>query len=228
MRPLVLLAALAWSVPALAHIDLITPEARYDDNEQKRGPCGRAGGERTTNVSAFEPGATIEVVWEETVPHPGYYRIAFDEDGDDNFGDPIAPGEGNPADVWVLLDEISDQAADPYRVEVTLPDLECTNCTLQLIQVMTDKPPYGDGNDIYYACADLELQYGAGTPEPGDTDTTPPTGTDPGPTDTDAPDSEPLDSAAPVVEEEKKGCNSSGAPFGWAALGLALLAIRRR
>ena len=43
-------------------------------------------------------------------------------------------------------------------VMVTLPDIECSNCTLQAIQVMYDKPPYViPGTDIYYQCADLVL-----------------------------------------------------------------------
>ena len=34
------------------------------------------------------------------------------------------------------------------------------NCTIRLIQVMKDKPPYDpsfDGNDVYSACADIAL-----------------------------------------------------------------------
>jgi hypothetical protein len=63
----------------------------------------------------------------------------------------------------VLLDGIED---DPptyplYSVSITLPDVECDNCTLQLIQVMYDKVSNGFGNDdIYYQCADLVLRRG--------------------------------------------------------------------
>ncbi len=45
---------------------------------------------------------------------------------------------------------------------ITLPNEPCPACTLQLIQVMQDKPPWGDGNDIYYQCADLVIEAGAG------------------------------------------------------------------
>ncbi|MCA9560948.1 MAG: hypothetical protein KC583_20510, partial [Myxococcales bacterium] len=49
---------------------------------------------------------------------------------------------------------------------VTLPDVECDNCTLQVIQVMFDKPPQtSPGNDLYYQCADLVLR-GDGPPPP--------------------------------------------------------------
>src|SRR5690606_6077325 len=52
----------------------------------------------------------------------------------------------------------------------TLPDIECESCTLQVVQVMYDKKPYGDGNDLYYQCADIALRPGGGAssePPPG-------------------------------------------------------------
>ena len=58
----------------------------------------------------------------------------------------------------VLLDGIEDGAPNNlYRVSVTLPEVECDNCTLQVMQVMTDAPPFGGGDDLYYQCADLVL-----------------------------------------------------------------------
>jgi len=51
-------------------------------------------------------------------------------------------------------------------VQVKLPDVECTACTLQLIQVMTDKPPFDGGDDFYFQCADLRLVRGAPPPPP--------------------------------------------------------------
>ncbi|MFA9472798.1 MAG: hypothetical protein ACERNK_19695, partial [Deltaproteobacteria bacterium] len=53
-----------------------------------------------------------------------------------------------------------------YMATVTLPNVTCDNCTLQVIQVMYDKPPYTTpGNDIYYQCADLVLREGAAPPD---------------------------------------------------------------
>jgi len=101
-------------------------------NTLKDPPCGLTGGQRSTTVTELLPGATITVVWDEYINHP-------------------APS--------VLLDNIADGLSS---TEVTLPNVQCDNCTLQLIQVMYDKPPWGDGNDIYYQCADLVL-----TPNPG-------------------------------------------------------------
>ena len=54
--------------------------------------------------------------------------------------------------------------------DLTLPDVECSNCTLQLIQMMTDKPPYAadtTSDDIYFQCVDLVLSASAPPPDAG-------------------------------------------------------------
>jgi hypothetical protein len=153
---------LALSSTAHAHIQLVYPPQRYA--EQKRGPCGRSVSARGQNVTVFEPGQTITVAWKETIGHPGHFRISFDDDGEDGFVDPAGYQDFNSAPT-VLEDNISDSSCgDTSRVQITLPNIECENCTLQVIQVMTDKSPYGDGNDIYYQCADIALRPGGGAP----------------------------------------------------------------
>ena len=63
----------------------------------------------------------------------------------------------------VLVDGIADVAGvSDYEVDVTLPAIECAACTVQILQIMTDKPPYGDGNDVYYHCVDVQLVEGGG------------------------------------------------------------------
>jgi len=179
---------------ARAHLGLDVPTSRYGPDTLKTGPCGVAGGERTTNVTYYEPGETIEVRWDEYVDHPGHYRIAFDDDGDDDFVDPATMMELYSNDT-VLLDGITDkgQGERDYVATVTLPELSCDNCTLQVIQMMYDKPPYTTpGNDIYYQCADLVLREAGTSPDAGtdagtdaDAGTGTGTGTDAG-TDADA------------------------------------------
>ncbi|MBL8607386.1 MAG: lytic polysaccharide monooxygenase [Myxococcales bacterium] len=149
-------ATLAPSV-ASAHISLTYPPAR--STSQKSGPCGKGAADpRGTKITYFKPGQKVTVTWDETIDHPGHYRISFDDDGQDIFTDPssftdVAPRAG------VLVDDIKDVAggSGKYSQEITLPNKECNNCTLQVVQVMTDKPPYGDGNDLYYQCADIVL-----------------------------------------------------------------------
>ena len=160
-----------------------------DGQNQKVFPCGDNTVARDPNrVTTFAPGATITVVFDEPIDHPGHFRIAFDADGQDAFVDPtgfddvVNPQQynaNNPAQP-VLLDNIADRNSTPtdmeYQVQVTLPNISCENCTLQLIQVMTDKAPWGPGggNDLYYQCADIRLGQGGQTPAVVDAGTTMP------------------------------------------------------
>lgn len=170
----VALATVAWPSIATAHIHLTYPLSRTDDplGEQKAQHCGTSNSDRNPDrVTTFAPGQTITVTWDETIDHNGHFRIAFNPDGD-TFGIPPemeVSTEGT--DPLVLKDLIADGTSS---AEITLPNIECDNCTLQFIQVMYDKPPYTtdeDSDDIYFNCADLRLTNTPGdpmTPAPGE------------------------------------------------------------
>jgi hypothetical protein len=148
------LALVLLSGTASAHITLTSPAPRTTEN--KVGPCG-AGSTRGAKVATFAPGETITVEWDETVDHPGHYRIAFDDDGDDVFVNPYAPSDNFP---FTLVEPIFDRAGGHYTQKITLPTTPCSNCTLQLTQVMTTQVPY---NSFYYQCADITIAEGGGS-----------------------------------------------------------------
>jgi hypothetical protein len=199
-------------VPASAHISLDqggTQKSRYGDIPLKDGPCGQAGGKRGTNVYTYAPGETVKVTIKEFVEHPSYFRIAFDQDGDDDFEPPasITPVPGfnrqcpipntpdkcgkddfyNSPAVLPGMDDLgphgtslpaapANGANGVWTWDVKMPNVECTNCTLQVIQVMEDNAFHGpyvpapnaaEGSsyvpDIYYQCIDLILKAGATT-----------------------------------------------------------------
>lgn len=169
-------AVLALSANAQAHIALRTPTARLagdaTNNELKQGPCGQASNGRTDNVHEFAPGETITVTIDEFIPHPGYFRIAFDDDGDDSF--PIRadmdsidtanddPEAVNPVDGTVILAYLLEGGSGgEHTAQVTLPNIECENCTLQVIQFMYNGVGNGRDDEYYYQCADLALRAGA-------------------------------------------------------------------
>lgn len=167
-----LTATLGTSARSSAHIELSQPVPRAagrspDPNANlKEGPCGQEENRRTETVNVFEPGQSLDVVWREYVNHRSYYRVAFDPDGDDGF--PVFPGvgisaEGDdptltcPVDGRVILAyDLDDRVAGEHTLRITLPDVECDNCTLQLIQYM-----YDTGRPYYFQCADLALRRGA-------------------------------------------------------------------
>lgn len=222
-----------------AHIHLLQPLSRTDNqlgDPQKVRHCGDPGTTRIeSRVTTYKPGQTITIMWAETISHPGWFRVAFQPNGEE-FPIPKASNgpAGNGADsnyptenrtgmtdedtgAIILKDRIDDNATS---VEVTLPNIECSNCTLQLIQVMTDKPPYqadtaldGDANDIYYQCADIKLA--ADAPDPDDMPGMPDAGTDNG-------------GNSGVGGEIGGGCSTGNATGLLAILGLAGLRRRRR
>jgi MYXO-CTERM domain-containing protein len=177
VRP-ILLAAATLSVPAItagvarAHIEMDFPTART--LMQKKPHCGEPTIPRGT-PHVFAPGATITLRWHETVNHPGHYRVSFNPNGD-TFGlPPTATDTTLGIDPLVLVDLIPDAAsgAGTYSQDITLPNMECTNCTIQVIQLMTDKLPYSinypdpAANDIYFQCIDVVLSASAPDANPG-------------------------------------------------------------
>lgn len=215
------LGALVALVPATAtaHIALTNPPVRTAD--QKIGPCGAAGSVRGTNVTVLEPGSMLQVRWTEPINHPSHYRISFDADGQD-FTIPLDFMDFTQTEN-VLLDNIAD-GGSPYMSMVQLPNVSCENCTLQLIQMMYDKAPYGDGNDIYFQCADIALRSGGG-PSPDAGGGNPGNGEDAG-----------VDPGGDP-ETLSGGCSAAGSNVSWidgngswifAALGALGVALGRR
>lgn len=153
-----LASLLGAAVQAVSHTrwdpeGLIKPRSTRDDN--KRGPCGAA---RTDNPVVLQSGSTVEVAFESTIYHQGVFRIAFSPANDEGF------------DSYVLADNIPDINGQRARSHtITLPDMECDACTLQLIQTMPDRSPPSN----YFSCADIRLTA-SGQSEPDAQDTTPP------------------------------------------------------
>jgi hypothetical protein len=157
------------SASSHAHIDLLSPSPRASgipDSYLLRGPCGqRSNGRVPDKVTTFRPGETIDVEWDVYVQHVSYFRISFDADGDDSFSSrssaPLSPRDDDlsqlPAgDGELILGYVPDPGAQRDHIEerITLPNVQCDSCTLQLTQ-FTYGLPVKDA--VYYQCADLVL-----------------------------------------------------------------------
>ncbi|MET0342022.1 MAG: SCE4755 family polysaccharide monooxygenase-like protein [Polyangiales bacterium] len=163
------------------------------EGEQKDAPC--EGLPRSATPYVFAPGAVIKLAAMEGIPHDGYFRISFDDDGTD-FVDPksiapinpdrYGPGQkclGTPDDHCGQSDFCSDETVlwdnlDPHlgsdvslgqvrEWTLRLPEIECDNCTIQVMQVMEDPAdgthgPFDGNADLYYRCIDVVLKKGAG------------------------------------------------------------------
>lgn len=144
-----------------AHINLVYPAQRAPANLVALAePCGQSPDPGRGPATKFLPGATIELRWNEWILHPGHFRISFDDDGTDDFVDPSSYTDFY-TDPSVLLDNIAPQNdVQQHAATIVLPNIECDNCTLQLMQVMTDKPPFTNdaaSDDMHRQCADITL-----------------------------------------------------------------------
>ena len=226
-------ALLAWPLSASAHIHLMTPQARTDSStgDQKDAPCGVLNQVRTNRVTTAKPGEQIMVTWTEPIQHPGWFRIALQPNGDafpippasngqSNVGGTLAASNMPTENLTGMTDAatgaiiIADRIPDgQLMTQITLPNMECANCTLQFIQVMIDKPPYTtlpDSDDIYFNCADVTLSNAAPMVDAGvNTGPDAPGGTNPNPSTT-------------------GGCSTGGGAGVLAGLALLGLVTRRR
>jgi hypothetical protein len=160
------LTAVLFSQPVSGHTRIkpgstLTP--RSTSSGEKTGPCGATS--PTTDASkrtSLIPGQKFTVFWEETIQHPGHFRIAFSPDGQAGF------------DQNVLLDNIADNQNgqvnynDPasfhqFSATITIPSKLCETCSLQVIQVMTENPAMPSN---YYSCADIRISNTPGSATP--------------------------------------------------------------
>jgi MYXO-CTERM domain-containing protein len=164
---------------ARAHFTLLEPESWIEEgllgDPQKGGPCGPGPGQASTPTNAittYEAGQKVMVKWEETIPHPGHFRIALAENRDD-LVDPVIEYDDscNPTspiefsdELPVLADNVHPRmqtagTGPMFMHEITLPaGFTCEKCTLQVIQFMTQHDP----SCYYYHCADIKIVAAGG------------------------------------------------------------------
>ena len=164
------------AVPAGAHFKLVKPDAWMSQNglgdPQKVGPCGNDGfGTPTGKVTAFRPGETIEVTVNETIYHPGHYRVALaiNDQSELPAPPPVVPVGNDPCgsttidespEFPILADNVlphTSPLGGPQTFTVTLPsDVTCERCTLQILEYMSShaQPCF------YYHCAEISIQDG--------------------------------------------------------------------
>ena len=175
------------AAPARAHFVLMAPDSWMSQgplgDPQKLAPCGdEDGGTPTEKVTAFRPGEAVEIAIDETIFHPGHYRVALAlADRSELPPDPVVTAVGqdpcgsveiqDPPVFPILADNMlpHTQPFDgPRTFTVTLPsDVACTRCTLQVIEYMSShgRPCF------YHHCADISIQGDLETPTPTPTPT---------------------------------------------------------
>lgn len=145
-----LISSLCWG-----HARLISPVPRNNNAGIKNGPCG--GLSRSANPTVVQGGSTMTFQWEETINHPGRYIFSLSTANDLNFNQNVLATIVDQQDAGVALPH-------RYTAQITIPNINCPTCTIQLIQSMEENPA---APTYYYSCADINIQMtGAPTPTP--------------------------------------------------------------
>jgi MYXO-CTERM domain-containing protein len=154
--------------PASAHfhldgpVDWLATDAQGDP--QKAGPCGSTTGAKSNKITKVAPGSKLKILWTETIPHPGHYRISLNKDRT-KFVDAVPVVEGNDCksapigepNAVILADGVEVHGDVPtgtkFEHEITLPAEPCDDCTIQIVQFMSDHAP----PCFYYHCANIKI-----------------------------------------------------------------------
>lgn len=174
-------AILAIAPYAWAHFKLIEPQSWLVESAlgdpQKLGPCGGTSGNAgmpTNAVSKVTGGSKLHIKVQETVYHPGHYRVALavnsraelppDPDvtsrDSDKGPQSVSAVIENPPKIPVLADGLFVHASrrnDPFETDIQLPNINCPHCTLQIIEFMAEHGLNKDGGYFYHHCADLQI-----------------------------------------------------------------------
>jgi hypothetical protein len=182
-----IVASLAGS--AHAHFVLISPAASMVQNRlgdpQKIAPCGGVSanpgrgtpanpGVPSGAITNVKGGTNLPLLVQETIYHPGHYRVALAKTMAQLPPDPVVTtGQTekgvrsqsaviqNPPVAPVLLDGIfvhNERPTQNFEAEIPIPNINCPNCVLQVIEFMADHPGIGiDGGFSYHHCAILNI-----------------------------------------------------------------------
>jgi len=136
------------------------------------GPCG--DGDRSGHVSEISPGP-LTLHWEEPVNNKGSnFRIALSRNGVDDFEECILVNNipHNDASNPTWDEETEEFTYTEYSLTVDIPDVNCDDCTLQLVNIVpgdddctydpaeTENGLNGRCSTNYHSCANVRISGG--------------------------------------------------------------------
>lgn len=181
---------LALAQRGVAHFRLLAPASWLQESEelgdpQWSPPCGGTltdPGKPTGAITKIQGGDKIQIRIREMAFHPGFYRVALAVNSRTELpSDPEAATEpganGRPRSVSgaihyppsppVLADGLFMHTA-PFdkeqEADVELPNINCTKCTLQVVEFMAAHGFNKDGGFTYHHCADLQIRANPNKP----------------------------------------------------------------
>ena len=169
---------------ASAHFRLLEPASWLVENErgdpQKAGPCGGTNtdwGKPSYMVTKAVGGQKLHIKVQETVYHPGHYRVALAVNSPTELPpDPqvatkdsergpmsVSATIQNPSAIPVLADGLFVHSTrptgtmEPFETDVQLPNINCKSCTLQVVQFMAEHAFNNPGGYSYHHCANIQI-----------------------------------------------------------------------
>ena len=183
------------SSPADAHFVLVSPAASLVQNRlgdpQKIAPCGGVSANPTRGtpanpglasnaVTKLTGGSSVHLLIQETVFHPGHYRVALARTAAALPPDPVVTTRDSERGPWsvsaaiqnppvapVLADGLFPHTERPtglWEADVMVPNIDCPNCVLQVIQFMAEHAKNADGDYSYHHCAIVNIVADAAKP----------------------------------------------------------------
>ena len=190
MTRTLLLTALALAVVSNgvdAHFVLVSPPATIMQNRlgdpQKVAPCGGVSanpgrgtpadpGVPTGAVTEMKGGSTFHLQVQETVFHPGHYRVALARTIADLPKDPVVTTKDSDRGPQSVSAQIQNPPVAPvvadglfahtertamFETDIAVPNFNCKNCVLQVIEFMAEHGKNTDGDYSYHHCATVNI-----------------------------------------------------------------------
>jgi len=192
---LLVVAVASFSSVADAHFVLVSPAASLVQNRlgdpQKIAPCGGVSanpgrgtpanpGTPSNAVTQLTGGSTLHLLIQETVFHPGHYRVALARTVAQLPPDPVVTTRDSDRGPWSVSAAIQDPPMAPvladgllahterpmglHEADIQIPNINCVNCLMQVIQFMAEHAKNADGDYSYHHCAVVNITADSAKP----------------------------------------------------------------
>jgi hypothetical protein len=115
----------------------------------------------------------LHLLIQETVFHPGHYRVALARTMAQLPPDPVVTTRDSDRGPWSVSAEIQNPPVAPVladglfahterpmglnETDIPIPNINCVNCLLQVIQFMAEHAKNADGDYSYHHCAVVNI-----------------------------------------------------------------------
>jgi hypothetical protein len=172
----------------VAHFRLLEPASWLQEapngDPQWLGPCGGSSadpGKPSGAMTSVQGGEKLHIRIRETAFHPGFYRVALAVNSRDELPkDPEARTESSangersvsgaiqyPPSPPVLADGLFEHISafdKDQEADVLIPNINCSKCTLQVIEFMAAHSRNKEGDFTYHHCAQLQIRANPSQP----------------------------------------------------------------